>query len=298
MTRGRKPAPQAQCPANPVGEDVPAALSAAADEMAQRSAEIAQRFDDGLPYDRNRMVNEAKYFMSQSAEAMLEAGKRLIVLKENEPHGEFMELLEERLGLNRRTAQVMMQAAVKYLSPALASKAQAPALLALGKTKLLDLIAEPDEAIEALADGGTLAGKSLDDMQAMSSRELRAALADARKKLQSKDAVIAKKDEKLNELAEAEERRRSGTPDEREQAQLDDLAEVARAADLAVRRLVTASVTVSDAPVSDAAATAARQAVEYVAQVLAGLINQHGISVDMDTMLTPEWLQPKAGAAA
>lgn len=300
MTRGRKEAPAAETPPSNANHAAIAAAGAALTELAQRSSEIAQRFDDGLPYDRNRMVNEAKYFMGQSAEAMLEAGKRLIVLKENEPHGDFLELLEQRLGLNVRTAQRMMAASVKYLSPALAAKATT--LSHLGKSKLLELMVEDDAALEGLAEGGTIAGKDLDDIQAMSARELRAALVEARKKTAAKDGVIAKKDQKLNELTEAEERRRSGTASEREQAQLDDVREAGLAAEMAVRQLLAAAGAVNDAPATEAAATAARHAVEFVAQVLAGLINDRGLAVDFQEMVTPHWLagvaKPATGTQA
>ncbi len=33
------------------------------------------RFGDGLPYERERIVHEARFYMAQSAEAMLEAGR-------------------------------------------------------------------------------------------------------------------------------------------------------------------------------------------------------------------------------
>ncbi|MDE8666932.1 hypothetical protein PUN16_030700 [Pseudomonas aeruginosa] len=66
--------------------------------MTEHSAEAAAQFGDGLLYDRIRVVNEARFYMAQSAEAMLEAGKRLIVLKEHEPHGEFTQIVTEQLG--------------------------------------------------------------------------------------------------------------------------------------------------------------------------------------------------------
>lgn len=298
MSRGRKNDPTPESSSVHLDDDAAASAGAALTELARRSAEIAQHYDDGLPYDRNRMVNECKHYMGASAEAMLEAGKRLIVLKENEGHGEFTDLLETRLGLNKRTAQVMMQATVKYMTPTLQTKAQAPALLALGKTKLLDLVAEPDEAIEALVEGGTLAGKTLDDIQAMSSRELRAALVESRKKAAAKDAVIAKKDQKLNELTEAEERRRSGTASEREQQQLDDVREAGLAAEMAVRQLLAVCAEVVRAPATEAAGTAGVHAVEFVARVMAGLIGDAAIPVDLHSMVNPHWLDiPKAGKA-
>ncbi|OQD19953.1 phage protein, partial [Burkholderia cenocepacia] len=114
-------------PADNTLEVLPA-LTEAANTLAARSSEIAKQFGDGLPYERHRVVNEARFYMAQSAEAMLEAGKRLILLKENEPHGEFTTIVEEQLGLAPRTARLMIQAAVKYSSPQLESKRQALAV--------------------------------------------------------------------------------------------------------------------------------------------------------------------------
>lgn len=174
------------------------ALVASANEMAAHQGEIMQRFGDGLPYDRIRVVGEARFYMAQSAEAMLEAGKRLIVLKENEPHGDFTEILETQLGLADRTARLMMQATLKYSSPKLESKRQA--LAVLGKTKLFELMAADDEELVELAEGGTVAGLTLDDVDRMTTRELRRALREARENAAAVAKVTASKDDKINKL--------------------------------------------------------------------------------------------------
>lgn len=279
--------PTAPAPTDTLNHEALAADSAALTVLGTRSAEIAERFGDGQPYERSRVVSEARFFMATSAEAMFELGKRLIVIKENEPYGDFKQIVIERIGIPYRTAARFMAVSLR-LSGMPDSKV--PALALLGKTKLFDLLDEPAEDVEALVDGGTVAGLDLDDMQAMSSRELRAALVESRKKAAAKDAVIAKKDQKLNELTEAEERRRSGSASEREQAQLDDVRQAGLAAEMAVRQLLAAAAGVVDAPATDAAAVAANQAVEFVAQVLAGLINERGLTVDLAEMVTPHWL--------
>lgn len=167
-------------------------------KMALHQQQIMAQFGEGLPYDRSRIVHETKFYMAQSAEAMLEAGKRLVILKENEPHGDFTEIVEEQLALSKRTAQVMMQASLKYLSPQLESKAQALALL--GKTKLFELMTEDDDELAGLADGGTIAGLNLDDIDRMTSRELKAALRDAREDADAKQRVLSDKNSKIDDL--------------------------------------------------------------------------------------------------
>ncbi|EPZ8628077.1 DUF3102 domain-containing protein [Escherichia coli] len=182
-------------------EDAPLTdgLSASLNAMSEHRLEIMQQFGDGLPYERDRIVHETRFYMAQSAEAMLEAGKRLVILKENEPHGDFIDIVESQLSLSKRTAQVMMQASLKYLSPKLEPKAQALALL--GKTKLFELMTEDDEDLVELADGGTIAGMSLDDIDRMTSRELKAALREARETNAAQQRVLADKNEKIDSLS-------------------------------------------------------------------------------------------------
>ncbi|EOX6802203.1 DUF3102 domain-containing protein [Escherichia coli] len=179
----------------PLSDDLNVSLNA----MIQHRMEIMQQFGDGLPYERDRVVHEARFYMAQSAEAMLEAGKRLIILKENEPHGEFIKILESELGLAYRTSVRMMQASTKYLSPAL--KPNVPTLAHLGKAKLFELMTEDDEELAELADGGTVAGLTLDDVDRMSVRELRQALREARETNAAQQRVLADKNEKIDSLS-------------------------------------------------------------------------------------------------
>lgn len=182
-------------------EDAPLTdgLSISLNTMTEHRLEIMQQFGEGLPYERDRIVHETRFYMAQSAEAMLEAGKRLIILKENEPHGEFVEIVREHLGIEPRIAQKMAQAALKFLSPALESKAKA--LSHLGRTKLYELMLEDDEDLVELADGGTVAGMTLDDIDRMTSRELKAALREARETNAAQQRVLADKNEKIDTLS-------------------------------------------------------------------------------------------------
>lgn len=186
-------------PAPMVGDTfLPAELSENQNQMALHQQQIMEQFGEGLPYERSRIIHETKFYMAQSAEAMLEAGKRLVILKENEPHGDFTDIIESQLTLSKRTAQVMMQASLKYLSPKLESKAQA--LAHLGKTKLFELMTEDDEELAALAEGGTIADLSLDDIERMTSRELKAALREAREDSDAQRRVLSDKNTKIDDL--------------------------------------------------------------------------------------------------
>lgn len=296
-TKGRKPNPTPEAVPEGTTSQILDAKGQALTELSPISMQIAQTYGDGLPYERERLISQARLQMGVSAEAYFEAGKCLVQIKENEPLGEWLQILEQRLQINVRTAQRMMQTAVKYTGAL--SNASARTLLQLGRRKLLDLMSESDDDLEQLTDGGTIAGLTLDDMQTMSSRELKAALLKARKSLTAKDRVIAGKDAKLNKLAEAEELRRHGTKDEREAAQLAELRDAGLDAEQVLQRLAAVVDEVMNAPATEAAELAARQTVDYVVQRLADALAARGIAVDLlGERIDPAWAQQIQQAAA
>lgn len=171
--------------------------------IEQRETELAvidADYADNLPYDATRIENEVRFYLAQSAEAMLAAGNRLILLKEHEQHGAFLECLE-RIGLKPRTAQNFMKAAAKLRG------SNTQTLAYLGKSKVFELISEEDEELEKLIDGGTLAGHTLDDIDKMSTRELKHALRAAKEEKQASEKIIEQKDKKINELDREAQRR-------------------------------------------------------------------------------------------
>lgn len=60
---------------------------------------------------------------------------------------------------------------------------------------------EDDESLAELADGGTVAGLKLDDVDRMSCRELRQALREARETSAAQQRVLADKNEKIDSLS-------------------------------------------------------------------------------------------------
>lgn len=154
---------------------------------------VNKQYGDNLPYQRDRLVNECKFFMRTAAESMLEAGKRLIILKENEPHGEYITALES-LQLHPRTAQKMIKATLKFGS-------NANTYSHLGAAKLYELMLEDDDELAGLEDGGTIGGLKLDDIDRMSVREVKAALREARLAKEDQAKVMQDKNSKIDELS-------------------------------------------------------------------------------------------------
>ncbi|EHL2772133.1 DUF3102 domain-containing protein [Salmonella enterica subsp. enterica serovar Hvittingfoss] len=186
---------------DPIDGVAPDNLSVELNEISQHRVAIMEQFGEGLPYDRSRIVHETRFYMAQSAEAMLEAGKRLVILKENEPHGEFINILESELNIESRVARRMMQASLKFLGLEGESPKRST-LSVLGKGKLYELMVLDDEDLDSLADGGTVAGTTLDDIDRMSVRELRKALRESKEDLSASRKLNAEKSQEINELKE------------------------------------------------------------------------------------------------
>lgn len=210
-------------------------LRAAQSERFQRIARVEALYgDENLPYDRQRLVDETKFFLAHSAEALLEAGRRLVLLKEHESAGNFYKALEE-IGIADRSARKMMRAAIKFGS------GPRNRLADLGRTKLLELMVEEDEDLDALAEGETVAGLTLDDVDRMTVRELREALRKSRAKRREDQEVheklLSEKDAKINDLDAKLHRREAGPDDEQAAELLDEMDRIASAmsAELLIR---------------------------------------------------------------
>lgn len=200
MSRGRKPLQPAKIIDVQVNHEAVAADSAAIDgENARRLARIEEQYGDGDVYRLENCIAKAQFFMANSAEAMLNAGKQLIRIKEHEPHGAFLHALE-RIGIVQRTAQKMMQATVKFTRPS-----NAPLAAHLNRTKLIELVSEDDQELEELSKGGTLAGLTLDDIERMTKQELRNALRKERDKRkadqEAHERLLADKNKKIDDYA-------------------------------------------------------------------------------------------------
>ena len=164
------------------------------------SSEIMQMWANGEVYDEKIFIERGRLKFREAQEAFFEFGRVLVVLKEHMPHGKFQETVKSEFGISPEAARKMIQATVKFCSPQLL-KAQ-PKLIALGKSKLFELMTEDDEDLRELADGRSVNGITLDDVDRMTVKELRLALREARDTAEAKDKVIADKNTKIDQLAE------------------------------------------------------------------------------------------------
>jgi hypothetical protein len=179
-------------------------MSQSFDQLAMIEAEAtanAMQMAKDLGYDGNLTVgaleDEIRFYQRRTVEAVLELGKRLLVLKELTPHGNFKQRIE-LLDIEYTTATRFMNATIRF------SKVGSNQLLKAAKTqtKLLELLVLDDGEIEELSSGQSVRGLKLDDIETMSSSELKKALRTARETAAAKDKVISDKTAELNKKAE------------------------------------------------------------------------------------------------
>lgn len=230
-TRGRKPLPSAIVPTE-VNEDQVRADLAAVDALPGALAAVEQNalaLARELAYDGTLSVEsleeEIKFYQRRSVEAVLETGKRLLLLKEVAGHGLFMTRLEG-LGIGQSLANKLMAATLKFSNSESTTILRLPNL---NQGKLLELLVLDDGEIEALNSGEEVRGIQLDDVDCMSVSELRRALrqeqadkdaaiakakADVAGELAAKDRIIADKAKHIAKLVEEKNRAESLTTDE------------------------------------------------------------------------------------
>lgn len=176
-----------------------AALEQAGADAAQLGRQIAiveSSFGVDIPYQIDLFITAIRQRAAESAARLVEMGRLLIVMREHETRETFDRALE-RCGLTPRFARRAMQVALKLQDRASLQK--------LGISKALELVSEDDDTLDALQDGGTVAGLKLDDIERMSVRELKGALrmerAERAEEKEATDELVARKDERINKLS-------------------------------------------------------------------------------------------------
>lgn len=191
MTRGRKPLPSSIHPLA-INEDLirsdlaqinqlPALEKQIEDNALALAKELA--YDGALTIES--LEQEIKFYQQRSVEAVLEMGKRLVLLKEVAGHGDFITRLDG-LGIGYELAKKFMAATRKFQ---IGSRLPILGLPNLNQGKLLELLVLDDGEIQALNSGDEVRGITLDDVDCMSVSELRRAL---RQEKADKEAEIAK----------------------------------------------------------------------------------------------------------
>lgn len=205
--------------------------------QVRHSMAVMAQWANGEKYDEKVMIERGRFAVRQTLEGMFELGRVLIIIKEHTDHGRFTDIIVENFGLHQREAQRLMNATQRFATPAM-QKAQ-PKLMDLSKSKLLELLTEEDDDLIDLADGGSINGVTLDDVDRMTVRELRAALKDSREDLEAARKVSATKQETIDELNHTLEKTRKKLADADPEKIGEELHATLNAAQTGVRSALT-----------------------------------------------------------
>ncbi len=134
-------------------------------------------YEDGLPFDQDRIRIRIQQCGQTILENMTQIGKDLIWAKCEIGHGGFLAWLESDVGMSPRRATEFMRIAERVLNPATPHARQFLQQASSGsKHKALALLDVTDEEMQEAMEASAFMGRPLDEVEAMSVRELRAAL--------------------------------------------------------------------------------------------------------------------------
>ena len=193
----RPPKPDAQIVEAPIDEAAFVQAGESLNTLALANSETsagAQALAVELGYDGALSVgaleDEIRFYQRRTVEACLELSKRLLLLKEITPHGEF-ERRVDMLGIEKTKAH-------RFMKSAAATAKNCNLQLLTGQVKSFsafwEIVMTDDDVIENVMEW--------DDIDRMSASQLRAALRDAREEAETKDArrgELVAQNEKLKE---------------------------------------------------------------------------------------------------
>ena len=198
--------------------------------------EIDRRFGMGRPYDLHACISIAREAAHSFKERLFVIGNMCTLIKEHEQKGMYEQALLD-IGIDPAFARKCRAVVAKFGG----TDAKKEIAERLDGTKLIALLTESDERIEALIDGGTVRNLSLDDIDRMSVSEVRAALRKEREERQHEaeahEDIVSRKDKKIAQL-DLKARRLNKAPfREKLDAFLQEFNEVALAAQGALDNL-------------------------------------------------------------
>ena len=170
-------------------------------------ADIVLKYGDGEDYNRDRIEGEIITYAKQYRELVFETGKRLILLKEHEGHGNYLKSLD-RLKIDERTARNMMSVARMFLDEH--GNPKRGAISDLPSTKLYALASLDDETLDELEEG-KIDGLTPEEATKLSTREFKRRISDLKNKtkeledrykqdMEVKDQLLMDKNKKIDDL--------------------------------------------------------------------------------------------------
>ena len=244
MARNTTPAPASKeviTDAAAIGQTMNAAnqLAVMSIEASANAVAMAQQIGYQGAVTVGALEDEIRFYQRRTVEAILETGKRLLVLRELTSHGNSSQIgtnsdfvaRVELLGFSKSTAYRFMQAALKTAKSANLADLSTQVKSA---SAFLELVTHDDDVLENLAD--------MDDVEKMSASELRAALREAREEKGAVEKVLADKNTAMDKLRAQVKRIEKLPPDEQRQSLMKEATAIAHDALGAIRGGVRAAL--------------------------------------------------------
>jgi polyhydroxyalkanoate synthesis regulator phasin len=186
-------------------------------EYTERTTLLVAQFGEGLHWDPDHYTAQIAAEMRRGCEAFLRAGRLLVVARGCASHGEWAGMMD-RLGLESRQAQRMMEAARRVAALPNASTSTHLVQAAGTPSKLIELLSLPEDQFAQLAEEGETGELSLDGVAKMTVRDLREAVREARADLDAKDTRAQERERQIEnlqkQLRKAKGDRAKATPEE------------------------------------------------------------------------------------
>jgi len=161
--------------------------------LATRREGELHRIAGDLPDDPKALWMFAEHSLTQSAISMIDAGRAFIKLKEILPQGEYLKGLSER-GISPRNAQQICASARAFAD-------RSEKFLKLGRTKLYACLEFSNEELDALEAGESVLDNDLDDLDRMTTRELKALVQKRDADLEIKNQLLESKNKQIDSIA-------------------------------------------------------------------------------------------------
>ena len=158
---------------------------------------LIEPYTDGLPYNRDRVVEKAKHLLYQSFESVIECGKMMIWIREEESGQTFAQILNQFFpNLSKRTVTNFMRLArVSVQHPKLQGLIEKQRSKAIA---LLEILNEED--LTEFDEAETIAGMAIDDVEKMSARQLKDELRSYKKKIDRGQEQLKEAETKIEGL--------------------------------------------------------------------------------------------------
>lgn len=192
-------------------------------DASTKAKEVARQVGYQGAMTVGALEDEIRFYQRRTVEAILETGKRLLILKELTPHGEFTQRVE-MLGFSGPTARRFMQAATKT---AKSLNLSALSTQVKSGSAFLELVTHDDDVLESVAE--------LDDIDRLSASQLRAKVRELAAEKEASDKLMADKNTKIDRLEREKQLIQQLPPDEALEKMMKEATAITRDALGAIR---------------------------------------------------------------